>query len=130
MQNTIEDIKGKSSALALVGSRVTCNPAPQDTDQDVLVLLSAGEAARLIPELMGAGFCVDGSDIRDPREHLGAGDTFQSFSLGDLNLILTQDGLFYRKFMAATSVAKRLNLLNKADRVALFQAVLYGNFED
>jgi len=29
--------------------------------------------------------------------------------------------------MAATAVAKSLNLLRKEDRVMLFQAVLYGN---
>lgn len=46
---------------------------------------------------------------------------------GDVNLIVTQDNKFYDRFMAATSVAKRLNLLDKADRIALFQAVLYGN---
>lgn len=33
----------------------------------------------------------------------------------------------YDRFIAATAVAKRLNLLDKADRIALFQAVLYAN---
>ena len=31
------------------------------------------------------------------------------------------------RFMVATRLAKRFNLQAKADRVALFQAVLYGN---
>lgn len=31
-------LKGKCLKYELVGSRVTCDPAPTDTDQDVLVL--------------------------------------------------------------------------------------------
>lgn len=31
-------LQGKCLKYELVGSRVTCNPAPTDTDQDVLVL--------------------------------------------------------------------------------------------
>ena len=44
-----------------------------------------------------------------------------------VNLIVTRNDTFFNRFMAASSVAKRLNLLDKADRVAVFQAVLYGN---
>jgi hypothetical protein len=42
------------------------------------------------------------------------------------NLIVTDDLEWHRRFVAATSIAKRLNLMAKADRIALFQAVLYG----
>lgn len=43
------------------------------------------------------------------------------------NLIITSSQVFHQRFLAASSVAKRLNLLEKSDRIALFQAVLYGN---
>jgi hypothetical protein len=48
----------------------------------------------------------------------------------DVNLIATSDGDFFRRFLAATQVCIRLNLMNKEDRIALFQAVLYGNRDE
>ena len=53
--------------------------------------------------------------------------TFWSYTKGDVNLIVTKNPVFFARFLAATSVSKRLNIMKKADRIALFQAVLYGN---
>jgi len=108
---------------ASVGSRVTCNPPPTDTDQDILVLVD-----RLEPFIMTAyqaRFDVAGSV---PVEQWLTTPTtlFASLTRGELNLICTETPDFYNRFMAASSVAKRLNLMQKADRIALFQAVLYG----
>jgi len=102
-----------------VGSRVTCDPAPTDTDEDWLVLV------REVPveKLQEAGFSQEGS----PEFYTGndAGG-FRSWRKGDLNVITTQSDEFYRLFLTATYLAKRFNLLRKQDRIALFQAVLYG----
>lgn len=114
-------------SITPVGSRVTCNPAPMDTDEDYLVLVSA-ENWPFLSEHLGE-WEHDGSDVNDP-EILDAALAFQSYSLGALNIIATKCPEFHRRFLAATHVAKRLNLLQKADRVALFQAVLYGNAYD
>lgn len=109
-----------------VGSRVTCNPPPTDTDSDFLILVSEENWLPLIYTLELLGMTLDGSRPDDP---INDNETyFQSYSVGNVNLILTKSNVFYDRFMAATSVAKRLNLLNKSDRVALFQAVLYGNY--
>lgn len=111
-----------------VGSRVTCRPAPQDTDADYLVLCPGNKQIdALLTFLANEKFVMGGSELEDPVAHLSGADTFQSFTKGEINLIITQDADFYRKFLAATSVAKKLNLLNKQDRIDLFQAVLYGN---
>lgn len=125
----IDILEGKSLKHALVGSRVTCNPAPTDTDQDVLVLTDVGLwATHLAPLLLTEGFEKGGSDCGDVTGYMAQTPlSFQSFTLGELNLIVTFDPEFYRRFMAATGVAKVLNLLDKHDRVMLFQAVLYGN---
>lgn len=125
----IEILEGKCAQYELVGSRVTCNPAPTDTDQDVLVLTNRKLwTDTLEPHLIAAGYGLDGSDCGDQGEYLeGVEMSFQSLKLGDLNLIITFDQNFYKRFMAATGVAKQLNLLDKADRITLFQAVLYGN---
>lgn len=112
----------------LVGSRVTCDPAPTDTDQDVLVHIDRSNADDFVGAMEGIGFVVELGDgyAADALNQLYEG-RFQSYRHGNVNLIVTADEKFYKRFSAATSVAKRLNLIDKADRIALFQAVLYGN---
>jgi len=100
-----------------VGSRVTCNPPPTDTDMDVLVLVR--DMKKFVDDAVVAGFEVGGSFI--------CKDDFTSLTRGEINLIVTQDGEFYRRFWCASRLAKRWNLLFKEDRIRLFQAVLYGN---
>lgn len=107
----------------LVGSRVTCTPPPTDTDQDVLCMVN--DWNELIANLEELGWQFDGSEHYANALDEGVG--FRSYRNGDVNLILTTEFEFYSRFMAATSIAKHLNLLKKEDRIALFQAVLYGN---
>lgn len=106
-------------AAAPVGSRITCSPPPVDTDEDWLILVIDDPK----PALDASGFTQDGS----PEFYTGndAGG-FRSWRLGDLNVVTTQDGVFYDRFMTATHLAKQFNLLRKVDRIALFQAILYG----
>lgn len=121
-----EEITALCLRHAPVGSRVTCTPAPTGTDADYLLLVDKAKADEM-RELVAASFEVDGSDLSDVVLNTPEDQQFISYSDGEINLIVTTSERFYRRFMAATSVAKRLNLLDKADRVALFQAVLYGN---
>jgi hypothetical protein len=113
-----------------VGSRVTCDPAPTDTDRDWLVLVDSNEG---LFEL-ATNLQKDGWSMPEPYIPLegGTGDetVFMSCRKAEDNLILTDSPGFFKKFMAASSVAKRLNLLDKADRIALFQAVLYANADE
>lgn len=104
------------SRLVPVGSRVTCNPPPTDTDEDWLAL-ETGPWDRTGWEKSRKETSSTGSDdiVR-----------FTSYRQGNLNLIVAHELEFYERFLAASSVAKRLNLLSKPDRIALFQAVLYG----
>lgn len=119
----------------LCGSRVTCRPAPTDTDQDVIVLVRQIESSACkvpMPEqtkalaefgkmrfaLLAEGWVYGGSGDQD--------DEFESWTNGDINLILTADEDFYNRFVAATTVCARLNLLDKDDRKAMFRAVLYS----
>lgn len=122
-------LDGKCLAYELVGSRITCNPPPVDTDQDVLVLTSYELWwGQLSVHIEQNEFTVGGSCSGDQTAYMASSDdAFQSFTHGDLNLIVTFSVQFYDRFMAATGVAKALNLLEKADRIMLFQAVLYGN---
>lgn len=115
-----------------VGSRVTCKPEPQDSDHDWLVLTVAAKRLLVVEAAEKNGFTLDGSlgggtmamdevNGDEPR------DLFASLKRpsDNVNLIITADDYFAQRFLAATSVAKRFNLLDKEDRIALFRAVLY-----
>ena len=100
---------------------MTCDPPVMNTDRDVLILTSnvldfGTVCARRI------GWQTSGS-LMEIEAH---DRNCLSVRNGELNLIVTDDPKFYDRFMAAHSVAKRLNLMSKEDRVALFQTVLYG----
>lgn len=134
MQDTIEKseidaIKSLCRRYEPVGSRVTCVPAPTDTDEDFLLLVDDGGIEILQEVLLGANYVRGGSQIPDCQNIVPAESRFVSYTCGTVNLIITTSEVFFARFMAATAVARRLNLLSKADRIALFQAVLYGNAE-
>lgn len=114
-------------SMIAVGSRVTCFPAPMDTDCDWLVMLSKEQVEAFENEMNVGGWALGGSDIPDASNLTPEADRFHSYTLREQNLIVTTSEVFHRRFLAATSVSKRLNLLIKDDRIALFQAVLYGN---
>lgn len=101
-----------------VGSRVTCNPPPVGTDDDTLVYTNSSD--------FEDGLRRDGwtCDTSDAYANIGV---FTSYKKGGDNYIVTRDTSFRDKFLLATRVATKLNLMRKEDRVALFQALLYGN---
>jgi hypothetical protein len=126
----IEDLLRYATRYELVGSRVTCNPPPVDTDQDILVFVDAERANQFVFEMENIGFVVElGEGYAADALNSEESDRFQSYRLDDVNLIVTVDEKFYKRFAFATAQAKRANLLDKAERIALFQAVLYGNIE-
>lgn len=112
--------------VTAVGSRITCNPPPMNTDQDWLVLVDLEKFDKIATDLLADDWEVGGSMIPTDDNYLTLQQRFNSFTKGVDNLIVTGSKEFHRRFLAASSVAKRLNLLEKADRIALFQAVLYG----
>jgi hypothetical protein len=108
----------------LVGSRITCDPAPTDTDYDILVLVeNLDQSIKVLgDEWEIQGYMIDPSLRHENR--------FLSTKKDGINLIITQSEVFYERFMLATGVAKLFNLLDKKDRVRLFQFILYGNIND
>lgn len=111
-------ITGAGAAFP-TGSRVICDPAPIDTDEDWVALVGADPCARMAE----AGFKQDGS----PEFYTGNDNGgFRSWRKGDLNIITTESKEFFYLFETATLLAKRFNLRQKSDRIALFQAVLYS----
>ena len=105
------------------GSRVTCDPAPTDTDQDWLVVVpnNSADISSAVENLSMSGFQWEGGE-----HYQSAAGNFMSWRKADVNLIVTANTDFAEKHRAATHICKRLNLLNKPDRIAVFQAVLYA----
>ena len=99
------------------GSRETCNPAPQDTDVDFVILV----VNKFEPESIGFKLTTD--DI----ECYGDGD-FQTYRQGEVNLIVVHSWADFKAWKAATAAAKQMNITDKEKRIALFQGVLYGNW--
>jgi len=122
--NTIE-----ISNITKVGSRVTCSPPPLDTDEDFLILVKSGE--KFEKEVADLYYIKGGSDIPHEDNILSSEDRFMSFvKVIDgvcVNLIVTESLIFFDRFMIATHVSTKLNLMNKEQRIMLFQAILYGN---
>lgn len=125
MHPVVEALKDFWIDAAPTGSRVICNPPVTDTDEDWVLLVEKWRMQKFEKALE----TYDDEAVFESEDYGGL-KHFESIRLnlptGELNLIVTHDREFFDKFVAATSVAKRLNLLKRDDRVALFSAVLYG----
>lgn len=126
----LPEISGLAKRITAVGSRVTCDPPPQDTDQDWLVLVDDKDFDEFAKSLIQRGWQVGGSLIPNDANYLPPNMRFNSFTLGVDNVIATASKEFHERFLSASATAKRLNLLNKEDRIALFQSVLYATVCD
>lgn len=121
------DIGKFHKQITAVGSRVTCEPPVTGTDQDWLVRVESIEDYDLLADyLLLNGWEIGGSRVPEDVNYLPESQRFNSFVKGDDNVIITKSDEFHRRFLAASAMAKHLNLLKKEDRISLFQAVLYG----
>lgn len=106
--------KSIAKTFTPVGSRVTCNPPPTDTDEDWLVLDLDKSVANWLSE---SGWEYGGS--------MQSEDTFASYKIDDVNVICAFTKDEYAHFKLATDVCQKLNVLKKDDRIALFEAIMY-----
>lgn len=105
------------------GSRVTCHPEPTFSDYDYLVFCPDAHAVSQAVSIMSSHGL-----LREGSEHYqnAAASGFMSWRGGEVNLIVTGDLGFAARHAVATKLCSRLNLMDKQDRVAVFQAVLYA----
>lgn len=105
------------------GSRVTCRPEPVFSDYDYLVFCPDARAVSQAVSIMSShGFLWEGSE----HYQNAAASGFMSWRGGEVNLIVTGDPEFAARHAVATKLCSRLNLMDKQDRIAVFQAVLYA----
>ena len=101
------------------GSNYICNPPVTNTDVDEMFLVDDLQEVNF--QLTGLGWKKCGLEeetYQDKPSHWAA------YRKENMNALLTTDLKYFMNFFKATEEAKHLNLLNKEDRVALFQKIL------
>lgn len=127
---TLKDLLSIGCQYAKTGSREICNPSPKDADKDYVVCTFDLICFGKVHEYMrGCGFEIDGED-EEFQEYDEMIEQFVSYRKENLNMIVTNSSPYFRKFKAATKIAKMLNLRDKRQRIALFQSILYGRNEN
>lgn len=112
-----------------VGSRVTCDPPPTDTDEDYLVLVKDMQTAVAGLKAIGFEYSSTPEQIEKYEQmNQSAQWKFTSLWFGDINYIVTDSQFFFERFLTATYVCKTLNLLKKEDRIMVFEAIRGGTF--
>ncbi len=109
--NFYEDFVIKSHPT---GSNYICNPPVTDTDIDTVILAKPGYE----PSLVELGWDL-------PNDY-GNLSEFWSWRKGNKNYIVTTSSTFYKRFVLATKACKGMNVLSKAGRIAIFDAILYN----
>lgn len=106
------------------GSKYICNPPVLNTDEDWIFDCSAEgqmEAADKFLKIHDFFMCDMAEDEYDDIRA-----NFTPYRLGYMNFILCNNKSFYKKFVFATELAADMNLLDKDNRIRLFQAILYN----
>lgn len=110
---------GSELRIYNVGSRETCDPPPTDTDFDILVYWkqSGGPTIETLLDLQG--YYPQSSDYGDQTD-------FISYKSKEnvINIILTKHLDFEYNFLLATKICKKLNLLDKKDRISVFDGII------
>lgn len=101
------------------GSNWICEPKPEDSDYDYILFCESQEL--LEKHLIKEGFHCETDGDYDAIE-------FYSWRNGKFNALVCVKFQFFIKWQLATQVARRLNILDRDDRVALFQVVLYNTY--
>jgi hypothetical protein len=120
--NVYEEVtKGTFLEAARTGSRYICNPPVLDTDDDYIVLVDNLEQS-LEKFLYKEGWKRSGSEGYSTD---GEWESIKKTIDGTVvNLIMTDNENYFNRFVHATETAKKLNLLEKADRIVLFKAIV------
>lgn len=109
-----DDLIAYGAIVSLTGSRAI-GGVTEASDWDYLV-----EIHRPF-DFAKYGFVAEGEARYEGQEYL-----FTSYRHNQINLLVTNDVDFAKRHRAATFIAKHLHLTDKADRIMVFKAVLYG----
>ena len=101
----------------MTGSAYVCDPPVTNTDEDYIILVnSVGDSCEYLLRL-GFLHC---------SKYPNLAEKFVALRKGTINFIITSDEVYYIRYVAATELAKKLNLTNKSDRINLFHVIIDG----
>lgn len=101
------------------GSRHILTPPVTDTDEDYLIYSGPYQLGVFLER---AGF--DDEAETAPGAYDTSNNKFTSWRRGDLNLIVTNDREFASLYQVATQICAKFNVQDKADRIAIFEAIV------
>lgn len=101
--------------VGLTGSSYICNPPVTNTDIDFVIYSQDWDKLH--------DWCEKNAFKTNFEDY--AIEAFRSYKRGIINLIVTDDSTWYKRFVKATNLAKQLNLLDKQQRIDLFAFVMY-----
>lgn len=105
-------------AWCYTGSSVVCNPPVTDTDIDVVILVN--DPPEVCAGLEDAGWDSCG----ETEKYGGDGSTFTAYRKDKLNYIIVEDPAVFDQWEAATLLATKRNLIDKSDRIKLFENIV------
>lgn len=105
--------------MILSGSSFICDPPVTNTDIDYVVFVTNKEEVCKYLTENGWTFC-GGEAYNNPD------NDFLAVRNQDLNYILVDEEHTFDQWEAATLLAKKRNLLNKNERIALFRNIFKG----
>ena len=98
------------------GSNYICNPPVEDTDIDTMYYVK--NLTETDEQLIKEGWTDCG------KEGYKRQGIWKAYRKGKYNAIITNSFDFYLKFEAATELAKKRNLLDKEERIELFNIIV------
>lgn len=117
----------KNAEIQRVGSRAVCNPPPEGSDEDWLVLVH--DPFQLKSQL---GYCditnwltSRGYRKEGYNNYSGGNSLFTSYRKGLVNILVTEDFRFYKRWGVATEVCRYLNITDRNTRVGVHRIILY-----
>lgn len=98
------------------GSNYICDPPVTDTDIDMMFYVEHIEDVQRTLHKLGWTSC-------DHSEGYDGYDDWRAYRKGNENALITTNLQYFNRFYQATELAKKKNLLNKEDRIKLFEEV-------
>ena len=114
--NELMNVYADNDSMLLTGSSITCFPPVEDTDIDVVIVYNG----KLSSQLQAHGFTI-ADHAEYPHQGISA-----CYRKGKVNVIAVRTSDDFKLWVKATHLASHLNLLEKHQRVALFQFVTEG----
>jgi len=117
--DSLEDF---ANACVYVGSRITCNPPPTDTDQDILVWVDGNKGYDLLDSWLDRNDWEYEGDEKYQMSHFSSWrKTIQDV---EYNAIVTTSEVWFNRFLEATLLCKKENAMSKKRRIEIFDSIM------